>query len=285
MEFNNQEVWVGVEDLTRDKQFMANAAQEFPATLDDVLQQGNDSSFTANRRDFLKYLGFGVGAATIAASCEIPVKRAIPYVVKPDTIVPGIANYYASSFVKGGDYCSVLVKTREGRPIKIEGNSMSAVTMGGTSARAQAAILDLYDINRIQGAGAVKADKIELFKNGWTELDGIVKGKITEGSQIRIVANTVLSPMTLKAVADFSARFKNTKLVQYDPISASALLDANDKCFGQRVVADYKFDEAEIIVSFGADFLLRVCPASGYGRFDRTGARMWRFVAVVPVKE
>jgi len=81
-------------------------------------------------------MGFGLGAATVAAGCDIPVKRAIPYVVKPEEIVPGVANYYASSFVNGGDYCSILVKTREGRPIKIEGNSLSDITKGGTSARA-----------------------------------------------------------------------------------------------------------------------------------------------------
>ena len=195
MDFNNQEVWVGVEDLTRDAQFIAQSNEEFPTTLTDALQSENDG-FQANRRDFLKYLGFGLGAATIAASCEIPVKRAIPYVVKPDTIVPGVANYYASSFVQGGDYCSVLVKTREGRPIKIEGNAMSEVTKGATNARAQAAVLGLYDINRIQGAGTVKDGAVTLLKGGFAELDKIVAGKITEGSQIRIVSNTILSPMT-----------------------------------------------------------------------------------------
>ena len=81
-----------------------------------------------NRRDFLKFLGFGLGAATVAAGCDIPVKRAIPYVVKPEAIVPGVANYYASSFINGGDFCSILVKTREGRPIKIEGNDLSPLT-------------------------------------------------------------------------------------------------------------------------------------------------------------
>ena len=95
MDFKNQEIWVGVEDLSNDKKFieLAIAHQEFPETLTEAVQQDGEG-FTANRRDFLKYLGFGVGAATVAASCEIPVKRVIPYVVKPDSIVPGVANYY-----------------------------------------------------------------------------------------------------------------------------------------------------------------------------------------------
>src|SRR5699024_5715354 len=92
----------------------------------------------SNRRDFLKYVGFSVGAAAVAASCETPIRRAIPYVVKPDAIVPGVATYYASSFYKAGQFCPVLVKTREGRPIKIEGNALSPFSGGGTSARVQA---------------------------------------------------------------------------------------------------------------------------------------------------
>ena len=256
MDFKNQEIWVGVEDLSNDSKFieLAIAHQEFPDTLTQAVQQDGEG-FTANRRDFLKYLGFGVGAATVAASCEIPVKYAIPYVTKPDTIVPGIANYYASSFVKGGDYASILVKTREGRPIKIESNSMSSITGGGTSARVQAAVLDLYDLNRIQEPGKVVDGKVEALKNGWTELDGIVKGKITEGSQIRIVSNTILSPMMNKAIADFAAKYKGTKTVIYDAVSATALLKANEKCFGTYAVPDYRFDKADVIVSFNADFL------------------------------
>ena len=140
--------------MTQDSEFFESAKSEF-VELPIVETLGDDEkaeSLTANRRDFLKYMGFGLGAATLAASCEIPMKKAIPYVTKPDAIVPGVANYYATSFVQGGDYCSVLVKTREGRPIKIEGNGLSKVTRGGTSARAQASVLSLYDSNRFQGA-------------------------------------------------------------------------------------------------------------------------------------
>src|SRR5690625_7455408 len=98
----------------------------------------NGGGTQSNRRDFLKYVGFSVGAAAVAASCEAPIRRAIPYVVKPDAIVPGVATYYASSFYKAGQFCPVLVKTREGRPIKIEGNPLSPFSGGGTSARVQA---------------------------------------------------------------------------------------------------------------------------------------------------
>jgi MoCo/4Fe-4S cofactor protein with predicted Tat translocation signal len=255
MEFNNQEsVWTGVEDLSRSEKFIELASQEFPATLAEAMLDENAGGFgNTNRRDFLKYVGFGLGAATIAAGCEIPVKHAIPYVIKPDTIVPGIANYYASSFVNGGDYASILVKTREGRPIKIEGNGLSKVTKGGTNARTQAAVLSLYDVDRIKFAGSIKEGKVTQMT--WAALDKAVAGKISAASQIRILANTIMSPMMLRAIADFQAKFPNAKLIQYDGVSSAALLEANAQSFGDRVVPNYKFGEAEVIVSFGADFL------------------------------
>src|SRR5204862_3375550 len=99
---------------------------------------------------FLKFLGFSTLAATLVASCEVPVRKAIPYAIKPEDITPGVPNYYASTFADGGDYCAIVVKTRDGRPIKIEGNEMSSVTKGGTSALVQASVLDLYDTTRLR---------------------------------------------------------------------------------------------------------------------------------------
>ena len=142
-------VWVGIDDKTNDAEFKAMQKSEFSELpIIDSLSEEQSLDLGANRRDFLKFLGFGLGAATIAAGCDAPIRRAIPYVTKPDSIVPGVASYYASTFVQGGDYCPILVKTREGRPIKIEGNSMSGMTNGGTNARTQAYVLSLYDTSR-----------------------------------------------------------------------------------------------------------------------------------------
>src|SRR5205823_2867464 len=103
----------------------------------------------APRRDFLKLMGFSTAAAALAASCEMPVRKAIPFVNKPEDIIPGVANYYATTFVQEGEAVSILAKVRDGRPIKIEGNELSSLTKGGTSARAQASVLDLYDTSRL----------------------------------------------------------------------------------------------------------------------------------------
>jgi MoCo/4Fe-4S cofactor protein with predicted Tat translocation signal len=251
MEKQLDNIWIGQKDLTRDEEFMKVADQEF--VEEQVSYADMTSNLSGNRRDFLKFLGFGLGAATVAAGCDIPVKRAIPYVVKPDSIVPGVANYYATTFVNGGDYCPVLVKTREGRPIKIEGNDLSPMTGGGTSARAQASVLSLYDTNRFTGP---KIKDGTSWKNTtWTELDKIVSVTLESSKNIRIVTNTVLSPTAKKAMAEFTTKFPGAKVVTYDPVSSSAILDANEKNFGIRVVPSYKFDKADVIVSFNADFL------------------------------
>ncbi|MBP7183877.1 MAG: TAT-variant-translocated molybdopterin oxidoreductase [Saprospiraceae bacterium] len=256
MKNHNNEVWKGVDDLTQSPEFLENASQEFvelPITNEAIRNSNIIAKSKSNRRDFLKFMGFSLGAATVAAGCEIPMRRAIPYVTKPDSIVPGIASYYASSFVEGGDYCSVLVKTREARPIKIEGNDLSQVTFGATSARAQGLVLSLYDTSRIKSCGIL--DKGVLTEKPWSTIDSEIKQKLSAASRIRIVSNSILSPTTKKAVAEFAAKYPNTKLVSYDPVSSSAILQANDICFADRAIPEYKFDLAEVIVSFGADFL------------------------------
>ena len=265
-------VWIGTDQLENSAAYQA-------ATDSEVAQnQLENPRLEATRRDFLKYLGFGMTAATIA-SCDIPVRKAIPYVSKPDTIVPGVATYFASTFVQGGDYVPVLVKTREGRPIKIEGNSLSPVTEGGTSARAQASVLTMYDTSRFDGPGRVKGGKVErkrIYADNpkWEVLDAEISDRLAGAREIRIVSHTLLSPSTKTAIRDFKSRMAgNTVLVQYDPISASALLDAHDAVFGVRAVPHYRFDNADMIVGINADFLGTWISPVEYARQYATGRR------------
>ena len=116
----NKKYWKGLEELNNDPEFVALREKEFPDQIpvDKFLGDGLLEATSTNRRDFLKFLGFSVGAATLAA-CEAPVNKVIPYVIKPEEVTPGVANWYASTYSDGSDYCSILVKTREGRPIHI----------------------------------------------------------------------------------------------------------------------------------------------------------------------
>ena len=250
------DIWIGSEDLGRDEKFIDQASREMPdASVASMLAQGASfASANTGRRDFLKYLGFSVSAATIAASCEIPLKRAIPYVTKPDDLVPGVANYYATSFVQGGDYCSVLVKTREGRPIKVEGNQLSPVNGGGTSARAQAAVLGLYDTNRLRGP-QMKNDGGHFETTTWKQLDDLVSTTLKPESRIAILSHSMLSPTEKQVVKDFQAKYPNTTVTVYDPVSSAAILRANELMYGVAMVPGYQFDKAKVIVGIQADFL------------------------------
>src|SRR6187402_109280 len=132
--------WKGIEELRNDAEFVRLKNNEFYENLplDEVISKKAAGEVTP-RRDFLKFLGFSVAAASLAA-CEAPVRKTIPYLVRPEQITPGASNWYASSYHDGYDYCSLIVKTREGRPIKVEGNTGSTVTKGGTNARIQASV-------------------------------------------------------------------------------------------------------------------------------------------------
>ena len=246
MKGKDQGVWIGEKDLTNDPSYIEISKQEF-ASLPETL--GNVEAVEqveGNRRDFLKMLGFGVGAAAIAASCDIPVKRAIPYTIKPDTIVPGVATYYATTFVQGNECAPILVKTREGRPIKIEGNDL--VGYGGTSARAQASVLSLYDTARF------KSPMMNGGDSSWSDVDKKAMEILSGSNSIALITSSIFSPSLQKAIDAFKAKY-NVTHVQYDTVSYSALLDANEKAFGQRAFPSYHFDKADVIVSFDADFL------------------------------
>ncbi len=208
-----------------------------------------DSS--TSRRDFLKYVGFSTAAATLAA-CEGPVIKSVPYVVQPEQIRPGVANYYATAIADGFDFGSVLIKTREGRPIKVENNS-DAPVLGGANARVHASVLSLYDVKRLQGP---KANGTDI---SWEDLNLQVGAKLkalaATGKEVIILTQTFASPTTSKIVADFITAYPNVKHVTYDSVSESAALDAFEAAYGVRALADYDFSKADAIVSVGADIL------------------------------
>ncbi|MBC8172654.1 MAG: TAT-variant-translocated molybdopterin oxidoreductase [Chitinophagales bacterium] len=248
--------WKGLEEFNPGAEFIELAQKEFPEELPVDFLNENDSNLSTDRRDFLKMMGFSLTAATIAAGCEIPVRRVAPYIFKPEDVTPGIATWYASSFISGGDYCSILVKTREGRPIKIEGNRDSKITKGGTSARAQASVLSLYDTARLAGP-AVRTKEGTYTNSTWEVVDQTIAGKLAANpnANIRLLTSTILSPSTKAVFSKFTEKYPNTKVYSYDAISSAGLLMANMASKGVKAVPHYAFEKAKVIVSFDADFL------------------------------
>lgn len=251
---SNKKYWKGFEELQETPEFLKLKENEFAEELpmEDVLAGEQLTDSKTNRRDFLKFLGFSVTAATLAA-CETPVNRSIPYLNKPEEIVPGVANYYASTYWDGNDFASVLVKTREGRPIKVDGNNLCPITKGGSHARVQASVLSLYDSERLKGPKANGADA------SWDKLDESIIAQLNEiaaaGGNIRILSGSVISPSLKKAVSEFATKYPNTKHISYDAVSYSGILEANEASFGKRMVPSYDFSKADMVVGFNCDFL------------------------------
>jgi molybdopterin-containing oxidoreductase family iron-sulfur binding subunit len=240
--------WQSFGELNQSAAFNKDVKDEFNEELPIV--EDESKSFLeakAPRRDFLKYLGFSTAAAAAAASCEMPVKKAIPFANKPEDVVPGISKYYATTYVQDGDTVSILAKVRDGRPIKIEGNDLCPITKGGTSARVQASVLDLYDTSRL------RFPTIDGKEVTFEAADKAVAAQM--GGNIVILTSTINSPSTKAVIAQFLAKYPGSKHVTYDAVSYSAMLLANEATNGVRGIPSYHFENAKAIVSLGADFL------------------------------
>jgi molybdopterin-containing oxidoreductase family iron-sulfur binding subunit len=239
--------WQSFGELNKSEAYNKEVNNEFKEELPFVEDHSGFLQTKAPRRDFLKYLGFSTAAAAVAASCEMPIKKAIPFANKPEDIVPGIADYYATTYVQDGDVVSVIAKVRDGRPIKLEGNSLSPITGGGTSARVQASVLDLYDTARLRFPTI--AGKEATFE----AVDKAVAAELN-GTAV-IVTSTITSPSTKAVVAQFLAKHPGSKHVTYDAVSFSGMLLANEASYGKKVIPSYHFEKAKAIVSLSADFL------------------------------
>lgn len=252
---SNKKYWKSVEELNENSSVVETLRNnEFVEAIptDEFLSDKESlSSSSTTRRDFLKYVGFSTAAATLAA-CEGPVHKSIPYVLQPEQIIPGVADYYATTMFDGFDFANLLVKTREGRPIKIENNTIEGAKFSA-NARVHASVLSLYDSMRL------KVTKIDGKDSTWQEADLKIKSSLADakakGGQVVLLTGTLASPSTEKLIADFISKNPTAKHVVYDSVSESAALDAFETIFGERALPNYDFSKANTIVSIGADFL------------------------------
>lgn len=249
--------WQSFGELNQSESFQKKSEHEFQEQLLPMEDLDNGLlDAKSPRRDFLKYLGFSTAAATLAASCEMPVRKSVPFLKKPDDLVLGVANYYASAYVNEGDVQPVIVKQRDGRPIKIEGNEKSTITGGGTSALSQASVLDLYDTTRVRHPKEKSGGQFKEIPK-FDQLDKAIGDKLAAlgGKPVVLLTSTINSPSTAQAITEFLAKYPGSRHVQYDAVSYSGMLLANEACYGKKALPSYHFDNAKVIVSLGADFL------------------------------
>ena len=284
----NRKYWKGMDELKETSSFIESGNQEFPAetSVEEFLSDDNLKESSTGRRDFLKFLGFSVAAATVAA-CEAPVTKAIPYVNKPENVTPGMPTWYASTYYDGNNYASILVKTREGRPIYIKGNKDQGITKGGSNAQIIASILGLYDSSRLTMPQMKKGGEWEASK--FSAADKKVKSALKSAKSVVLVSNTVISPSLSWAIGDLAESLGETRdpesgvftenkfqHIQYDAVSYAGMRAANKASFGLEengngIIPTYDFSKAHTIVSVGADFLgTWLMPTAFAGQYAET---------------
>ncbi|MBR8534715.1 Fe-S-cluster-containing hydrogenase [Carboxylicivirga sediminis] len=251
-----KEYWRSLEDLLPEE----DASQEKKSSV--VLSDTSESSKNT-RRDFLKYFGFSIASAAVLAGCERPVKKAIPYLIQPEEIRPGTANYYASTFYDGAEMVPILVKVRDGRPIKIEGNDLCQMTGGSASARVQASLLNLYDESR-PAQPMLDGNPIR-----WEDVDTKLSETLATwdtSKEFVILTPSIISPSTKKLLKDFSAKYPFVVHETFDAFSYSALREAYKMSFGQPIIPAFRFDQTKLVVGFNADFLGTWLQPTAFGR-------------------
>ncbi|MDX1653293.1 MAG: TAT-variant-translocated molybdopterin oxidoreductase [Brumimicrobium sp.] len=276
----NRKYWKGLEELDETPAFVEQRDREFTKdlTVEEFLSDDKLSESSTPRRDFLKFLGFSVAAATIAA-CEAPVTKVVPYVNKPVDVTPGVATWYASTYYDGNSYANILVKTREGRPIFIKGNKDFGFTNGTVNPQIIASVLSLYDGERLKKA--TKGGEAIQTAIADAEISAGLKDIIKKKGRVVLVSKTIASPSTYRAINEFGSFISGTGVqpvqaadqmiegempatpasgatfehIEYDAVSYAAIRKANEMTFGQAIIPDYDFSKAKTIVSFGADFL------------------------------
>ena len=214
----------------------------------DEFKEGEFDSFSIvkGRRDFLKIMGFSFTMLPIAACTKSTVRKAVPFLEKNDVIIPGVSAWFATTH----DGVPLLVKTREGRPIKIEGNDKSKWSLGGASAISQASILSLYDSYRLK---TPTKDAVgiswNLFEKDFLEALNVSKN---DNKKIAIISEEIRSPSTIELLKDFKSKFDHLEHIVYTAKSKSFVsksLEVPESDFY------YLFSNASYVLSFASDFL------------------------------
>lgn len=241
-------LWRGLEEYMDTPEFRASLENEFPEDAADWLDP-------VTRRGFLSLMGASIALAGAGCSVRPASERQItPYVVQPDQVTPGVPTFYATAMPLAGYSLGVLVRSHEGRPVKIEGNPDHPASLGGTDVFAQAAILDLYDPDRSktvlsQGASSTYAAASSALRQRLTKL------RESKGAGLRILTETVTSPTLADQIEGILKDFPEARWVQHDALGRENVRAGAEAAFGTPLATIYNFKAADVVLSLDGDFL------------------------------
>jgi molybdopterin-containing oxidoreductase family iron-sulfur binding subunit len=223
------------------------------------------------RRDFLKIIGVAGGTAVVTGGCSPePVEQIIPYVIPPDDIIPGIPKWYASTCTECPSGCGVLVKNREGRAIKIEGNPLSPINSGSLCARGQAALQGLYNPDRIRGPLSRNSSG-KLQPISWDSAEKALLEKIQEiqkqgkGNKIVFLTNHITGSFG-NLIDKWLGALGGGRHIVYETFAHEPMKEANRIAFGTDKIPTYHIEKTKYLLSFGADFLETWLSPTEYAR-------------------
>ena len=244
-----------------------------------------------NRRDFLKVIGVAGGTAAVTGACSgEPVEQIIPYVIPPESYIPAIPKFYSSTCRECPAGCGIIVKNRDGRAIKIEGNPNSPINSGSTCARGQASLQGLYNPDR--NRSPLKINEFgRLAPSSWEagtdELSAKINELVSQGKGNRIVYLSNSISGTLNDLIDKWTKAIGAKYYTYESFSYDPIKEANKISFGIEEIPTYKIENANYVLSFGADFLETWLSPTQYARgFSKLktvkNGKVGKFVQVEP---
>lgn len=252
-EKSNNKFWKGLKDYYNDPEILKAKVNEFNDGVTDDFD--TDQLSGISRRKFLALLTASAAFTATACTDYRDKGEIIPYTKRPEEILPGKANYYASTCKGCSLECGVLIKTREGRPIKIDGNPEHPINKGKICSIGQASILNLYDPERLTVPTKNKSEV--SWKTADKEIIALLKNATSKNKKIAVISNKINSPTSLKVLEKFKEKYPTSKFYFYELFSDNTKRDAWEKCYGTRNIPSINIDKADILVSLDSDFLSR----------------------------
>ncbi len=242
---NGDDLWLGLEDFADTPAFTEMLGREFP---EDATAWGDPVS----RRTFLTLSAASVALAGIGCSPRPASKERIyPYVKQPDQLTPGVPLFFATGYTHQGVTTGVLAKSREGRPVKVEGNPSHPGSLGSSDVFMQASLLNLYDPDRSRSIINGKTGEEVAWETALSQL----RAKLPRSARVRVLTETVGSPTLADAIGKFTAQFADAQWVQYEPVNRDNVREGARLAFGDVVNAIYDFTKATRVVSLDSDFM------------------------------
>lgn len=270
-------IWRSFEELNNTPEFQKSLETEFMSSplREETKHEGTEKDGFA-RREFLKLMGASVALTTAAGCIRRPVQKMVPYVKQPEEVTLGVSNYYTSSYFDGQEGFGLLVKSREGRPVHIEGNPSYPLNGSAVSSQAQASLLSLYDPERLQKPyrnllNEARTNK-ETVSVSWEDLDNKVVEQLKNGS-VAILTGNISSPATQAVIKDFCSGFK-AEHYAWEPLAQDDVALGQKQSFGgEAMFPEYRYDKAQTIVSIDADFLGAWGPSTSASALFANGRR------------